>query len=583
MISSQPPRAGVLAVLLVLPATTALAQTARVRVEITGLRDELRRNALTVASISSAAGSGNLPVARIEQLHDRAVDEIALALQPFGHYRPVIRSQLDTTGSPWRARYQVDAGPAILLSRVDVRILGEGADDQAVQAGLVDFPLAVGDTLRHALYDQGKLALGGLVAERGYLDAAFDTAQIRINLEAYTAEIVLQLSTGPRFYFGPVIFNQDVVDPSLLQGHVTFQPGDEFELSKLLALQRGLSSSPFFSQVEVRPDRENVDGRNVPIEVSAVPRRRQRYEIGAGYGTDTGIRGALEVDFRRLNRRGHNATVRLEVSQIRRNIAGQYRFPPSYPNTANYALSVSAGDISPAWSSTQRYAFGSSRGQMRGPLREVLSLSYELQDFTIAGRDGSSNLLIFGTSHSWLTVDDLVLPFSGAMVQVDASGSLDALASSATYLQLIVRGKVVRGIGQHLRFLGRAEVGRTFTSQFTQLPPTKRFVTGGDRTVRGYSFESLGPRDPAGDIVGGDVQLIASAEAEIALAEKWRAAAFFDVGNALAWGGPFSLASGAGVGARWVSPVGMVRVDVAYGFDEPSKGIRLHLTFGPDL
>jgi translocation and assembly module TamA len=569
--------------LLSLIATAAFAQSARVKVEITGLSGELRRNAETVVSITSATRSGNLPAARIEQLYYRAVDEIELALQPFGYHRPTIRAQLDTTGSTWVARYVVDPGTALLLSRVDVRILGEGEGDQVLQAGLADFPLAVGDTLRHALYDQGKLALAGLVAERGYLDAALDTAQIRIDLEAYTAEIVLHLTTGPRYYFGPVTFNQDIVDPSLLEGYVTFQPGDEFEASKLLELQRGLSSKPFFSQVEVRPVRENAEGRNVPIEVSAVPRKRRRYEIGAGYGTDTGFRGTFQVDFRRINRKGHNATVRLEVSQIRRNVVGQYRFPPSYPNTANYAISVSAGNISPTWSSALRFALGSSRSQMRGPLREVLSLSYDLQDFTVAGRDGTSNLLILGTSHSWVTADNRVLPFSGGMLQLDARGSLDALASSATYLQLVARGKLVKRIVGQLRFLGRAEVGRTFTSQFTELPPTVRFVTGGDRTVRGYSFESLGPRDAEGLIVGGDLQLIASAEADYALTEKWRAAAFFDLGNALAWGGQYSLARGAGLGARWVSPVGMIRVDVAYGFDEPSKGIRLHLTFGPDL
>ncbi len=583
MISILLRRAGVLAVLLVLSTTTALAQAARVRVEITGVSGELLRNARAVVSIRNAARTGDVAVARIEQLHARAIDEIALALQPFGYYQPTISSQLDTTRSTWVARYDVDPGPALLLSHVSVRVLGEGESDTTLQAATAEFPLSAGDTLRHAQYEQGKLNLASVVAERGYLDAAFDTAQIRVDLEAHTAQIVLQLSTGSRYYFGPVTFNQDVVDPSLLEGYVTFQPGDEFELSKLVELRRGLSATPFFGQVEVKPVRESSEERDVPIQVDVVPRKRQRADVGVGYGTDTGFRGTFEVDFRRINRRGHNATVRLEVSQIRRNVAGQYRFPPAYPSTANYALSVSAGDISPSWSSTLRLALGASRSQMRGPLREVLSLSYDLQDFTIAGQDGTSNLLILGTSHSWLTADDRVLPFSGAMVQLDARGSLDGVASTATYLQLIARGKVVKGLGGDLRFLGRAEAGRIFTSQFNDLPPTIRFVTGGDRTVRGYSFESLGPRDAEGRIVGGDLQLIASAETDYAVAEKWRIAAFVDVGNALTSGEQISLATGAGLGARWVSPVGMVRVDVAYGFDEPSKGIRLHLTFGPDL
>ncbi len=531
----------------------------------------------------TAARTGALPHTRIEQLFSRGVEEIGLALQPFGFYRPTIQSRLDTSGSPWRATYEVDPGPPLLLSRVDVRVVGEGEGDDVVQHSVAVFPLAPDDTLRHALYEQGKLALARVVAERGYLDAAFDTAQIRIDREAYSSEIVLHMTTGTRYSFGPVTFEQDVVDESQLQGYVTFQPGDDFELSKLLELQRGLSSSPFFSQVEVRPVQDDVDGRNVPIAVSAVPRKRQRYEIGFGYGTDTGFRGTVEVGFRRINRKGHNATARLEISQIRRNISGQYRFPPSYPETANYALSVNAGDISPTWSSTLRLAFGASRSQLLGPIRQVLSTSYDLQDFTVAAQDGTSNLLIFGASHSWTHADDRLITLTGSQIQLNARGSLDAVASSATFLQLILRGKLIKGVVGNLRFLGRAELGTTFTSQFLNLPPTIRFVTGGDRTVRGYSYESLGPRGPQDQIVGGDALIAASTEFDFPIAEKWRVATFLDAGNALAWGGPFSLVSGAGVGGRWVSPVGMVRVDVAYGFEEPSRGIRLHLTFGPDI
>ncbi len=568
--------------LLVLAAPQLQAQTARLRVQLEGLDGELRANALAVAGIFSAARSRQLPTSQIERLHARAPEEINLALQPYGFYRPTVEAELSRDARTWIARYQVDPGAPLILSRVDVRLSGEGETDPVFLEAVRSFPLAAGDTLRHARYEGGKLALADIAAQRGYLKARFDTAEIRIDLEAYTAEIVLHIESGPQYLFGPVTFNQDLVDPRLLRGYVTFEPGDTFELGKLLEMQRGLASSSFFSQVEVRPDIE-VEGRQVPIQVDVVARKRQRYELGIGYGTDTGIRGLVEADFRRLNWRGHNATVRLEVSEIRRTLSAQYRFPPVYPETATYAIFAGAGDFSPTWSTSLRATLGVSRSQLRGPLNEVLSLSYEAQNFTIAEQDGTSYLLIPGASWAWTKSDDRLRPRRGLRVQLETFASLDALLSSTSYLQLILSGKLIHGLGSRLRLLSRAKIGRTYYAHFEQLPPTLRFVTGGDRTVRGYSYESLGPRDEADRLIGGDVLVEASAEADYAVIGNWMLALFFDLGNGLDSLGDLSLARGAGVGVRWMTPVGPIRLDLAYGFDAPSEDVRIHLTLGPDI
>jgi len=560
-----------------------LAQTARVQVEIGGLEGALKRNALAVASIVNASNRGELPTSQIRRLYARAPEEIELSLQPFGYYNPTIRSELVTTDRTWRARYEVDPGPPILLSRVDVRMHGAGATDSAFMALVGDFPLSVGDTLVHLRYTQGKLALANFASENGYLDAVFDSSQVRVDLEEYTAEVILHLSTGPQYLFGPVTLNQTVVDPRLLQGYVTFEPGDTFRVSKLVEMQRGLSSTSFFNQVEINPELEAADSLSVPIRVDLTPRKRGRYEVGLGYGTDTGIRGTFEAEFRRLNRRGHNATVRLELSQLERTIIGQYRFPPAYPETATWAVSVAVGNFSPTWSNSTSAGLGLSHSRTRGPLREVLSLTYDAQRFTIAGEGGDSWLLIPTASWVWLRSDNSLATLRGTRVRVDVLGSIEELLSSASFLQLLVSGKVVRSVMPRTRLLARLALGRTWTQQFNQLPPSIRFVTGGDNTVRGYGFETLGPRNEEGAIVGGDYVIVASGELDYRILEGWALAGFFDIGNALADSTEFFLAKGAGVGARWLSPVGPVRLDLAYGFNKPSESWRIHFTVGPDI
>ncbi len=574
--------AGLSLALLPLAAPGLQGQTARLRTELLGLDGALRSNALAVAGIFNTARSRQLPTSQIERLHARAPEEIGLALQPYGYYQPTVNAELRRDERTWVARYQVDPGRPLTLSRVDLRLSGEGQGNDAFLEAVRSFPLEAGDTLRHAAYEQGKLALADLAAQRGYLKAQFDTSVIRIDLEAYTAEIVLHLDTGPRYVFGPVTFNQDLVDPRLLRGYVTFEPGDTFELAQLLDMQRGLASTNYFSQVDVWPDTV-IEQRQVPIQVDLLPRKRQRYELGIGYGTDTGIRGLVEADFRRINRRGHNATVRLEISELRRTLSAQYRFPPAFPETATYAIFVGAGDFSPTWSTSLRGTFGVSRSQLRGPLHEVISLAYEAQNFTVAEQDGTSYLLIPGASWAWTLSDDRIRPRRGLRAQLETFFSLDALFSSTSYAQLILSGKLIHGLGSRLRLLSRAKLGKTYYAAFADLPPTLRFVTGGDRTVRGYSYESLGPRDAEGRLVGGDLLVEVSAEADYAIIGNWLLAIFFDIGNGLDSLGDLSLAKGAGLGVRWITPVGPIRLDVAYGFDAPSKDIRFHLTLGPDI
>ena len=569
---------------LVFTASALFAQTTPVRVDLSGLEGQLRDNASAVTAIFGAADEGQLSSAQVRRLHNLAPEEITQALQPFGFYRPSILAELSNNGQEWVARYDVDVGPPMLVRHVDVSVLGAGALDPAFESVIDSFPLVEGDTLRHDLYEQGKQALARLAAERGYLDAVFETNEIRIDTVAYSAEIILHLTSGPRYLFGPVSFNQEVLDSRLLSGYVTFPPGEPFEVAKLRALQRELSATSYFSQVEVVQLRDSTDGLQVPLQIDLVPRRPRAYEIGFGYGTDTGFRGSLEAKLRRLNRRGHNASFKIDVSsEIARSFTAQYRFPPIYPRTAAYTISAGIGDFSPTWSSSLNRKAGIHRSQNRFALQEVLSLSYEATSFEIGQQEGSSHLVIPSVSWTYSRSDDPVVATRGGRLSLLLKGSSDAVLSSASFFQVLVDGKIVRSLGSRIRVLSRAQFGKTFTKQFDELPPRIRFVTGGDQTVRGYGYESLGPLDQNGDVVGGDIVLAGSFELEYRPLSKIGFAAFVDAGNALDSFSDLSLELGTGIGLRWVTPVGYVRLDLAQPLTESDRGLRLHFTIGPDF
>ncbi|HEY7728272.1 MAG TPA: POTRA domain-containing protein, partial [Candidatus Eisenbacteria bacterium] len=286
-----------------------------VAVDIEGLEGDPEKNVRLTLGI--VAAEGDLTAGEVERLHARAPEEIAFALEPFGYYRPTITGTL-TEPEPghFAARYVIVPGPQVHLRKVEVGLAGPGDGDSELQEAVADFPLAAGDVLLHAGYESGKNAIAFAAADNGYFDAAFDSTAILVDRDSALADIVIQFSTGPRYRFGPAELHQDILDPRVLGGYIPFEEGEPYEVEKLLDLQSGLSASPYFSRVEAKPMPERANGLEVPIEVDLEPRKTQRFDVGVGYGTDTGLRGSLDVELRRLNRRGHRAEGSIKISQI---------------------------------------------------------------------------------------------------------------------------------------------------------------------------------------------------------------------------------------------------------------------------
>ena len=148
---------------------------------------------------------------------------------------------------------------------------------------------------------------------------------------------------------------------------------------------------------------------------------------------------------------------------------------------------------------------------------------------------------------------------------------------------MILLAKGLYTLADDHRFLARTRLGGVATNRFSNVPPSLRFFAGGDQTVRGYGYETLSPKDDEGVGIGGRFLVVGSLEYQYEFVNNWRAAAFVDEGNAI--DDPFdTLATGAGVGIRWISPVGPLRLDVAKGLDPGFGGEwRVHFSMGPEL
>ncbi|HEU4929594.1 MAG TPA: POTRA domain-containing protein, partial [Candidatus Krumholzibacteria bacterium] len=393
-------------------ASTCRAASVESRVEGVD-NEEILDNIEATLSIARQEDRDDLDAARIGQLHDRAIMEIRRAVEPFGYYHARVDTAMFRDGDDFVARYRVELGPPVRVRNVDVSVTGEGKSSAPFPSLAGEFPLRKGDVLDQRLYESRKATFAAAAADSGYLDASFPVSTIRVDREQNIADIALQFDTGPRYRFGPVTFDSSAVDERVLRAYLTFKPGDPFRYDQLLAFQSALGGTPYFSRVEAVALREQAANREIPIHVRLSSQRPRRYEIGVGYGTDTGPRVLLDAQFRRLNRAGHRYRGRANISQLELSLRAEYLIPSLYPDTHTWTISGVVARLDPDAYTTNRAAIGPTRSQPRFGWLESIMLSYEWEDFTVGSDEGKTNLLIGGLAYRLKKSDDDITPSKG--------------------------------------------------------------------------------------------------------------------------------------------------------------------------
>jgi len=563
----------------------------KIEVTIEGLEGEILQNVKAYLSIGEQ--NSHLSARRIQRLHKQANEEIQQALQPFGYYQPkIISAELSKQKEDtlWQARYVIELGEPLKIQAVDINFSGDAQQDTMLPKLLANFPIKVGDTLSHPDYDKAKQLLHSFAEERGYFDTDITKHNIYIDKDAYTAKVELEVDTKQRYKFGEITFEQKLFEEAFLQRFLTFKSGDFYVGSKAIELKNNLLGSDYFAGADVNIDRTEADeDLQLPVNIVLTPRKPNKYTAGIGYGTDTGVRGSLGWERRYFNRYGHRFAANMELSEIRQSITNRYTIPLS---TLDSFVDITAGyrnettDISESEVLLLGISKHHSRSIFDTEISEVIGLEYRDERFAVGSDTGHAKLLMPNVNWTYIKADSRIYTLKGYKIGLNVRGALDGFGSNTSVLQTRLDGKFIRKLFNNGRIILRGEMGNSFVSildgDFRELPPSVRFFAGGDRSVRGYDYQALGPKNPEGQVVGGKNLLVGSAEYEHKILTDWSLAVFYDVGNAYNDVSD-TLKHGAGVGVRWQSPVGLIRIDVAAALSENDLPFRLHITIGPDL
>lgn len=469
------------------------------------------------------------------------------------------------------------------MRQSQVRVLGEGAQMPRVKRAVQRFHPTPGEVLDHAIYEQSKGNVENALLNEGFIRNKATHHRVEVVRKANTASIDLGWQSGPRMRFGAVRFSEAQFPPQFLERFVPWETGDYYSPEQLLLFQQKLIDADYFSTVTVLPDLANEKSVEVPIDVTLAPAKRSVYTATAYISTDTGPGVRLAATRRWINRRGHKADVSIDNAQRLQAIATSYRIPLPGRDDRSYNFGATYRDENTATSTSRNTRATANETRHWHGFTRTLGVQYLSGNFDIADEQTSSTLVYAEATLSKKQANDLFFPRRGYSIALGARLAPGAGLGDAKFSQVTADAKWIRAFGRRQRVLLRGSLGVMAVDDFDQLPPELRFFAGGDRSVRGFDYQEIGSTNAAGKVVGGQYLTVASAEYERYFLRNWGAAVFVDAGDAFR-SAEFNLNVGAGVGVRWRSPVGIVRVDFAKPVSSTlSDNIRFHITIGPDL
>ncbi len=600
---------------------------------VEGIDEPLAQNVLAHVNTVQLGRQARLAEKDYDDVIAGAARRARAALRPYGYYAPRIKGRIERRDEDSMLLVlTVDRGPPMTIGQSRVDVVGAGAQIEALREWRDKWPLKAGAVLDQNVWEQQKAHGIERAEAEGFLAAAYIERRLELDLENNSAVIKLTLDTGPQYVFGDIDYGEHVLKPGVLEFIPRFETGEPYNARLLDTFRMDLWKTGYFTNVEIN---ENERPEQLPPRVDLALKLettyKNAYQGSLGFGTDTGVRLQAQWNRQPMSRNGDRLDVGIGWQELddELSVRTNYRLPRPKKQrqywTAEIAAKMENLDLEIKRNPEDENFINIANG--------------DIADFHIrAGRLKIRNLKqgdrqLFGTafvqylnsdqqydllnpipelqgpfSHLLAFDDDVIsIGYNADLVDVrgkgfDTAGRRDRayffvsdkwLGSDKHFKQAYVSTRRVYRRGDRWKILVRGEIGYTDSLvdeltirvgeqdvdlSVTQLPNFYRFKAGGSQSVRGYGFEELSNND-----IGSNHIITASVEAEFRFLDKWSAAAFVDIGNAFNdWSDP-NLRKGVGVGIRWYSIAGPIRIDVAQALDFTGRPWRVHFTIGTPL
>lgn len=529
------------------------------------------------------------------RLIDASPLQVRELLQTEGYFSPEVsieRAPGRGAGQPDLVRLMVQPGPQARISRVTIEAEGElergasGGDPYATSALAQlrrGWELPMGAGFRNPDWSAAKSAALARLRTAGYATATWSGTGADVDVKRNEVRLFLVVDSGPLFRLGSIqIEGLSAQDPETVRNLAYTRSGVPVTETFLLDFQERLQKSGLFETASVTLDPDPAQAAQATVLVRLREAPLQVYTFGLGFSANTGARASVEHLYRRVFGLPASSKLKIEVGQLRQAWNAEISSRPNerlYRDLVGGAVERLVSDTDVVLS--QRVRLGRAQDTQR--LERLFYTEAERSSRrTNAGARDDALALSLNFHGGWRDLDNVVLPTSGETLalQLGVGQSSGTDADRGIFGRLYGRLTVYRPLGRAWFGHARLELGHVQLGPRMVVPESLKWRAGGDESVRGYGYRSLGPLV---DGVVGSGNALFSASVELArpfidsMPSLW-GAVFVDAGNAADSWSSLKPVYGTGVGVRWRSPVGPLRLDWAYG-SETRKG-RLHFSVG---
>lgn len=553
-----------------------LVQAQEVELTIEGLKSFRKDN--VDAYLSAIPKEEYSTSIRFQARLQRTITE---ALNAVGYYQPTF--EFEVSEDKTELIVKVSQGSSVRYKEVEIVITGEAKDDPDFIAAIEASGLKKGERLNHGEYDSLKSKLRNLGLQKGYFDAKFTTSRLEIAPDLYQAFVRLHFDSGIRYHFGATEITGSQIKIERVRSLSPFQEGDPYLVSQVGEYNQNLSNTDWFSSVLVEPDLSLLgEGRELPMKVSLAPQARHQLETGLGYSTDVDVRASLKWKRPWVNSLGHSFDSSLSVSSPEQTLTASYRIPLEDVLNDYYRIHYGMKRVDSRDTKSIESNLALERHwKLDNDWNRTIFIRYLLENYEQGLQDDNAQFLLPGITFSRIRARGGAMPTWGDSQYITLEYGSENALSETDVIRVLGGMKWIRSAGENHRGLFRIDGGANFADDFDKLSPSLRFFAGGDNNLRGYGYESISPKDESGALTGAKYIVTTSLEYQYRLYGNWWGALFYDYGDAFNDTPEFKR--GTGVGVRWASPVGPIRLDFAWGLDKDPTDFKIHFSLGPEL
>jgi translocation and assembly module TamA len=536
-----------------------------------------------------------LTLEELERLQRVSLQTAQDLLATEGYFSPRIEDALQHEGSDHGAclaasamaacilQYRVEPGPRTLVSKVDIRFAGavseSGEDRDRVRSRVRHrFVLKPEMPFRQADWESAKSRVLRPLLVANYPAARIAESAARVDPDRHTAELSLMIDSGPAFYYGPVEISGNQRYPAEIASNLSpVKAGQPYREQDMLDYQKALAESGYYVHGAVTIDPDPARAAAAPVRVTLEEKPARLLSVGAGYSTDTGAR--VQAAYERRDFLERSLILKLDATlETKQQDGGAALTWPRESRGYQDSLGLRLEHTDIEQQFTESKMLVGSRGRKRGDVETTLSLQYLTERQDLNGELHFNNKALMA-NYAWTqrTVRQVYFPVEGYVLSLQAGGAAEALLSDQSFIRLYGRYTHYSRLGDKGRLILRAELGGVLASSPDGIPTAYLFRAGGDNSVRGYAYQSLG-KDIVGAVQSVPYLATASAEYNYFFTRTWGMAVFMDAGDAADSFASLSPAVGVGLGVRYRSPVGPLNLDLAYG--EATGEFHLHFALG---